>query len=117
MYLTEKEILSQYTALKKTYDYFIGYTKDIKDFWNAHNFDSITFIGCGSGYCLCQSGEISAKLRLGLPSNSIASGDLMLNFSQYKDFIKNTLIIAPSRVLLPIHCTDGMYTHAEKRID
>lgn len=97
MHLTRKEILSQFLALKMTYDYFISNVESIRDLWHAHEFDSVTFVGCGSGYCLCQSGELSAKLRLGLPANSIAAGDLMLNFSQYRNLLKNTLIVAPSR--------------------
>src|SRR5689334_7275711 len=97
MHLTRKEILSQFLALKMTYEYFISNAESIKNLWHAHEFDSVTFVGCGSGYCLCQSGELSAKLRLGLPANSIAAGDLMLNFSQYRNLLKNTLIVAPSR--------------------
>jgi glutamine---fructose-6-phosphate transaminase (isomerizing) len=97
MYITEKEIRSQYSALMKTYDYLISKSVEIKNFWDKYNFESITFIGCGSGYCLCESAAMSARLRLHLPANAFASGDILLNFSQYKDFLKNTLIIAPSR--------------------
>jgi fructoselysine-6-P-deglycase FrlB-like protein len=64
VYLTEKEIFGQYKALKETYQYFLDQKQVIQDFKNKTHFKSMTYIGCGSGYCLCQSGEISAKLRM-----------------------------------------------------
>jgi glucosamine--fructose-6-phosphate aminotransferase (isomerizing) len=97
VYKIEKEIFSQYKALKRTYDYFMGKAQEIRGVWEEHSSTSITFIGCGSGYCICQSGEISAKMKLGLPANSIPAGDLMLNFPHYAKVMKDTLIIAPSR--------------------
>lgn len=97
MYKIEKEIFSQYQALKRTYDYFMEKAQEIREFWEKYSSDSITFIGCGSGYCICQSGEISVKMKLGLPANSIPAGDLMLNFPHYENIMKDTLIVAPSR--------------------
>lgn len=97
MYLTEKEIFSQYDALKKTYDYMISKADEIKEFMKDHSSRTLTYIGAGSGYCLCQSSEMSAKVRLGIPSSSFAAGDLMINFPHYGKVIKNTILIAPSR--------------------
>lgn len=97
MFLTEKELFSQYSALKRTYEYFMENAESIKKFKDEHYFKSITFIGCGSGYSICQSAEISSKIRLNIPANSIAGGDLMLNFPVYENLLKDTLIIAPSR--------------------
>jgi len=97
MYKTEVEIMSQYKALARTYEYFMAKSLEIKEFCQHHSFASLTFIGAGSGYCICQSGEISAKMRLGIPANSIPAGDLMLNFPHYEKIIQNTLLIALSR--------------------
>lgn len=97
MYLTKQEIFGQYAALQKTYDYLLGRRTEIKAFTNEHQFASLTFIGCGSSYCLCQSGEMSAKLRLGLPANALAAGDLLVNFAHYESLLQGTLLIAPSR--------------------
>ncbi len=97
MYLTEKEIFNQYTALEKTYKYLTGRKEELTAFKNNQNFKNITFIGSGSSYCLCQSAEISAKIHLGIPANSLAAGDLMLNFPHYKNLIKDTLLVAPTR--------------------
>ena len=57
----------------------------------------MTYIGSGSGYTLCRSAEMSAKIRLNLPANALAAGDLMLNFSHYTKLLKDTVIVAPSR--------------------
>lgn len=97
MYLTEKEIFNQYEALKKTYKYFMKKVAAIKRLKENHEFDSITFIGSGSSYCLSQSGEISTKIYLGIPANSLAAGDLMLNFTHYDNFIRNTLLVVSTR--------------------
>lgn len=97
MYKTEAEIMGQYQALARTYEYFMSKALEIKEFYARSRFPSLTFIGAGSGYCLCQSGELSAKMRLGIPANSIPAGDLMLNLPHYEKMIRNTLLIALSR--------------------
>jgi len=97
MYKTELEIFSQYEALKKTYDYMLEKKDEIKDFLAKTNYKSVTFIGCGSSFSLCKSAEASYKLRSGLPANSIAAGDLLVNFPEYKKLLKDTLLVAPSR--------------------
>lgn len=97
MYLTEKEIFSQYAALRQTFDYFLANEKAVMDLVARYEPKSLTFIGCGSSYCLSKSAAISAKLRLGIPANALAAGDLLVNFEHYKEMLKDTLIIAPSR--------------------
>lgn len=96
MYLTEKEIFNQYEALKKTYEYFMEKAVVIKGI-KENKFNSLTFIGSGSSYCLSKSGEMSAKMQLGIPANSLAAGDLMLNFSYYDNYIRNTIMIILTR--------------------
>lgn len=97
MYKTEYEIFNQYISLEKTYEYLVSRTDDISCFKNNNNFDSVTFIGCGSSYSLCKSAELSLKLRTSLKVNSIAAGDLMTNLTQYNKLLENTLLVAPSR--------------------
>lgn len=97
MYKTEHEILNQYEALEKTCGYMLEKRSAIKDLLAKAGFKSITFIGCGSSYSLCKSAETSFKLRTGLPANSIAAGDLLINFPAYKKLIKDTLLVIPSR--------------------
>ncbi|MBP2001458.1 fructoselysine-6-P-deglycase FrlB-like protein [Paenibacillus shirakamiensis] len=58
---------------------------------------SITFIGCGSSYCLSESAAFSCRLRSGLPAHALAAGDLMLNPERYSSILEDTLLIAPSR--------------------
>lgn len=97
MYLTEKEIFSQYDALQKTVEYVLSKSEQINQFKMDRPFKSITFTGCGSSYYLCKSAELSAKVHLAIAANSIASGDMMLNLSQYHNMIRNTLLVTSSR--------------------
>jgi glucosamine--fructose-6-phosphate aminotransferase (isomerizing) len=97
MSVTYNEIKQQYTALQQTYDYMKSKREDILRFFHAQSVTSITFLGCGSGYCLSKSAAFSAQLRAGLPSIALAGGDLMLNAKRYKGMLENTLLIVPSR--------------------
>ncbi len=96
-YKTETEIFSQYEALEKTYNCFIDKTKEINALLKNTFYRSITFIGCGSSFSLCKSASVSAALRLRIPSYSIAAGDLMLNFEHYRELLRDTLLVVPSR--------------------
>ncbi len=97
MSVTYDEIKQQYAALQKTFDYIMSRKEEIVSFFKEKAPKSLTFIGCGSGYCLCQSGEWSAKVRLGMPASTIAAGDLMLNFKSYRKMLDGTMLVAPSR--------------------
>lgn len=97
MYKTEKEILGQYAALEKTYAYMMEKAPDIKRLLEGVHFASVTFTGSGSSYSLCRSAEWSLKLRIDRCVHSYAAGDLLINFSQYKSLLKDTLIVVPSR--------------------
>ncbi|HPT82368.1 MAG TPA: SIS domain-containing protein [Limnochordia bacterium] len=97
MYLTEKEIFSQYAALRQTYAYILTRAQELKDLYQSHRPRSLTFIGCGSGFCLCQSGATSAQMRLGVAANALAAGDLLINFRHYRGMLQEGMIIAPSR--------------------
>nr|MDO8108840.1 SIS domain-containing protein [Candidatus Sigynarchaeota archaeon] len=93
----EGEMLGQYTALEKTYQYFMDNAARIKAFMKTAQDSSWIFIGCGSGYTLCVAGELATLKHLKRPAFAIPAGDLLLNFPLYADLIKNTLLIAPSR--------------------
>ncbi len=96
-YKTKKEIFSQFDALESTYKYFSENSKKIKEFFVDNNFSSITFVGSGSSYSICESASLVAKMELGIESNAVVAGDLMLNFPQYKNILKDTILVAPSR--------------------
>ncbi len=97
MFKTYKELKQQYHALKKTFSHILSISEEIRSLYKKHSPSSLTFVGCGSGYCLCQSGEISAATRLGITANTFAAGDLMLDPARYENMLKGTMIIAPSR--------------------
>lgn len=97
MYKTETEIFGQYESLRKTYNYIMENREKIKKFVDTSKYSSLTFAGCGSSYSLSKSAGLSAKMRTGKPVNVFAAGDLMINFELYKDIIKDTLLVVPSR--------------------
>ena len=97
MSLTYKEMKEQYKALRKTFDYMETRKDEIIRFYREKSPKSLTYIGCGSGFCLCQSGEMTARVRLGIPSAGLAAGDLMLNHKAYRKLLEGTMIVAPSR--------------------
>jgi len=97
MYLTEKEIFGQDEALAKTHEHFQENAGRIRKFVERVKPRSLTWIGCGSSYCLCKSAEVSARNRLRLPASAIAAGDLFLNLDHYRGPLKGGLLIAPSR--------------------
>ena len=96
-YKTKKEIFSQFDALDKTYQYFNENSKKLKKFFDENEFSSITFLGSGSSYSICESAALVAKMELDIESNAVVAGDLMLNALHYKNILKDTLLVAPSR--------------------
>jgi glucosamine--fructose-6-phosphate aminotransferase (isomerizing) len=97
MSLTYQEIKQQYTALQQTYDYMLAKRAEIEAFASKQAFSSVTFVGCGSSYCLSESAAFSTRIRAGLPAMSLAGGDLLLNTKSYRPLLENTLLVAPSR--------------------
>jgi glutamine---fructose-6-phosphate transaminase (isomerizing) len=91
------EIMAQYEALRQTFAYFEANAQKIKDFMETVQKSNWIFIGCGSSLTICIAGELISLKHLKHPAFSIAAGDLLLNFPQYADVIKDSLIIAPSR--------------------
>lgn len=97
MYITEKEIFSQYEALEKTYNYLMDNSDRIKAIFEKAGVKGVIFTGSGSSYSLCKSAELSTKMRTGITAHSLAAGDLMMNFNDYEKLIKDTILITPSR--------------------
>ena len=97
MYLTEKELFSQYDALSQTYDQILSQSEEIKTFFKSSGCASITFIGCGSSYSLAKSAALAARLRLNVPTYSFSAGDVLLNFDRYTPILRGTLLVSISR--------------------
>ena len=94
---TYTEIFSQYDALRRTVAYIAGQADRVRAFFNRLPHGAITYVGCGSSYCLCQSAELTAKMRLGRPASVLAAGDLMMNFPHYRQMLRGSTLVAPSR--------------------
>lgn len=97
MYKTYEEITGQYESLVKTHKYFEKMRDTLDKYLEGIRHKSITILGSGSSYAVSKSMEISFKMDSGGEVNSFTAGDIMLNFPYYKNIIKNSLLIAPSR--------------------
>ncbi|WP_018750247.1 SIS domain-containing protein [Paenibacillus sanguinis] len=97
MSLTYSEIKSQYQALQQTYDYMLSRRAELTAFIQSQKVKSVTFVGCGSSYCLSEAAAFSVRLRTGMPAIALAAGDLMLHATRYRPLLDGTLLIAPSR--------------------
>jgi len=97
MSLTYQEIISQYDALKKTYELFRKHAEELKTFVNSENFSLIAYVGCGSSYSIASGMAVTTQTKLAKPSLSIAGGDLMLHHDRYKKILDGALIVAVSR--------------------
>ena len=94
---TRAEMKAQYQALDKTFDQVMGASGALRALKDSYGPRALVFIGCGSGYCLCQSAAFQASCRAGLPGYAFAAGDLMLHAGQYQSMLEHSLIIAPTR--------------------
>jgi glucosamine--fructose-6-phosphate aminotransferase (isomerizing) len=97
MYVTYSEIKDQYNSLSKTYEYLAGRREQIVTVYKEHSPKSLNYMGCGSSYYLCQSGELSAKIRLGIAASSLAAGDVMLNYPSYGKVLNGSMVVVLSR--------------------
>ncbi len=93
---TGYEITDQYNALEKTCRYIADNTEEIKAFFKGQK-AGWTFIGCGSGYTLSIAGAAVAAAHARRPAIAIAAGDLLLNFPEHAEAIKDSIFIVPSR--------------------
>lgn len=97
MYLTEKELFAQYEALQKSCNAILKQRKEIVEFFNQEGKQRLVFLGSGSSYSLAKSAAMSANLRLQMPACAFAAGDLLLNFENYRELLKDTVLISISR--------------------
>lgn len=91
------EIFGQHMSLRQTYAYMQGQAETIKDFYGISGFYSVTFTGCGPIHSLCDSAELSLRMRGGMTAVSMSAGDLTLNMPRYLDMLNGTMILASSR--------------------
>lgn len=96
-FATLAEIDSQYDALRRTVACVADHSAQIREFFGRSPHGAITYVGSGSSYCLCQSAELTARIRLGRPATAIAAGDLMLNYPHYRSLLRDGILVAPSR--------------------
>ena len=91
------EIFGQHMSLRQTFVYMQSQAEMIKDFYGISGFYSVTFTGCGPVHAVCDSAELSLRMRGGMTAVSMSAGDLILNMPRYLDMLNGTMILASSR--------------------
>jgi len=97
MYKTIKEIRSQCEALGRTAAELGRQRKALRGFFDGNAHGGVTFLGCGSSYCVAKSAAAAYRAYAGKPAQAICAGDLFLNANDYKNEIKNTVLVSFSR--------------------
>lgn len=97
MSITEREIFSQYESMGQTEEYFLQNKQKIKDFYGDKTEKNIVFVGCGSSYSVAKSAAIVCDMRLGVPVQAFAAGDLLLNFAFFAPLLRDSIVVCLSR--------------------
>ncbi len=97
MYLTEKEIMSQFEALLKTVDYINGMRDSIEQFFKDHKERKFLLLGSGSSYMLAKSGVRFLSACKDTSATAVSGGDMLIHDEFYSETIKDSIVIALSR--------------------
>ena len=97
MYITEQEIMSQHIALEKTFDYVMLQREEIEAFFIQYPFKKFIFLGCGSSYMLCKSGETLFSACKNTSASAIAGGDYLIHHGFYEETVKEAIVVTLSR--------------------
>ena len=97
MTLTEKEIFSQGEAIIKARKWFCENADRIRAFLRESNRKKIVFFGCGSSLMLSKSGAAMFSRIDGMDSYFIAGGDFLINPAEYRNIIRDSIVVFLSR--------------------
>ena len=97
MYYTEKEIMTQHEALRRTFEYFEGKKEEIKHFFHEKKRRKFLILGCGSSYMLAKSGQKLFCEYEDTAALAVAGGDYLLNPKVYQEYGKDSILVCLSR--------------------
>jgi len=95
MYLIEKEIKDQFSAMDKTVALVKSQEEQIVTYFGSAK--KIIVLGCGSSYMIGKSAASLILNMTGISAYAIAAGDLLLNANIYKTLIKDASLLVLSR--------------------
>lgn len=95
MSLSRTEIFNQYSSLKKTIHLLRERRDDVLSVLSHST--RFAFFGCGSSYSLAKSAAAAATLYGADGAFSLAAGDFIVNFEQYKKALTGTCAVFISR--------------------
>lgn len=95
MNLTHTEILDTFNALEKTAGYLEGVWGKIEMFLKDKK--HFVFIGCGSSYSIAKSMSAMTHIGTGIPSSTLAAGDILLHAGRYGKCFDGAAVVCVSR--------------------
>lgn len=95
MYLTEKEILNEFSSIYRCLDYISGHEEEIRQTFQGRK--KAWIVGSGSSYYLAKSAAAMLTLRCGIPSFAVTAGELLLHMEKYENAVKDSLVLFISR--------------------
>ena len=95
MYLVEKEIRTQFDALKKT----VAHAQSCAEAAAAAfaGTEKLCVLGCGSSFSLAKSAATQFSQHTGIPAFALPAGDLLVNFDAYEKMICGSTVLLLSR--------------------
>ncbi|MBU9735518.1 SIS domain-containing protein [Diplocloster agilis] len=97
MYLTEKEIMSQHLALKKTREYMNGQRQELQAFFGRYPQHRFVFLGCGSSFMLAKSAQCMFGACADTSAYALAGGDYLVHPDYYKEMMQDSILVTVSR--------------------
>lgn len=95
MYLIEKELRGQFSAVTQTVDALKAKRAEAEAALSG--ISSLCVLGCGSSFSLAKSAATQFSQHTGKPAFALAAGDLLVNFSAYEKMLKGSALLLLSR--------------------
>lgn len=96
MEIIKHEIFSQSESLMKTQELFAQKKADLLSFMNQP-YAQLIFMGCGSGYMLCQGAAAMFSMHTPKKAAALAGGEVLIDPESYRGLFQNSLVIVASR--------------------
>lgn len=95
MYLTEKEILGEFSSICRCLDYVLKQENRIRETFQGKK--RVWIVGSGSSFCLAKSAADMLTVRCNIPSFALTAGELLLHGKRYREAMQDSLVLFISR--------------------
>lgn len=95
MYVTEKELRGQFSAIARTLDELDRCRERAKAALDGA--ERLCVLGCGSSYSLAKSAAMQFSQQTGRPAWALPAGDVLVNFDEYRKLLTGSALLLLSR--------------------